>query len=109
ITFSSGLESTTSVYDDNGNLTSSYYNSDDSQRVMTWDSLNRLIAMEILSPSGPNVGDKRVEFSYDAFSQRATQKVRTWTSSAQWSTGTTEYFRWDQGEIVQVRVGGSGS
>lgn len=107
IATASGGDGATSVYDDNGNLTSIIY-ADGSRRLMEWDGINRLKRLTIQAGASEANGDKRVDFTYNAFSQRATQSVATRGASS-WGAATVDYYRWDGDRIIQMRRGSSSS
>ena len=88
----------TFTYNGNGCLTHKKLNGV-TKAKFEWDSINRLLAIEI-------PGVSRSEFSYDAFDRRYKMIEKTWTGSG-WSSGTTSYLFWDGTELVQKRVGSS--
>ena len=102
-----GGDAATSLYDSNGNLTSIVYG-DGSRRILVWNSINRLKQLTIQAGTSPTSGDKRVEFTYNAASQRVTQSLATFGVST-WGAAVVDYYRWDGDSIIQVRSGSSSS
>ena len=82
----------TFTYNGNGCLTHKKLNGV-TKAKFEWDSINRLLAIEI-------PGVSRTEFAYDAFDRRYKMIEKTWTGSG-WSSGTTSYLFWDGTELVQ--------
>ena len=75
-------------YDSNGNLLQAPDSSHQgSFSTYTYDSLNRLIAMEGAVPSGPNI---RAEFFYDARNRCVLRKYYTRGSQGQWTLNTAD-------------------
>lgn len=92
------------TYDDNGNLQTIVYQ-DNSKRIMIWDTINRLKEISIQAGTSLASGDKKVTWDYNGFSQRYKEMAYTHNGTA-WVLNMTVYFIWEDGRIVQKRIGG---